>query len=118
VVRLVNLARAQFVPQCPQLQVDDRLTAAAQGHSSDMARRNYFSHTSPEGGTFDQRIRAAGYSKPGAENIAQGQRTAAKVMEAWMESSGHRQNILNCNYKNIGVGLDTDGFYWTQNFGF
>jgi uncharacterized protein YkwD len=114
VVALVNEERPS---RCP-LTVDDRLTASAQGHSSDMADQNYFSHTSKDGRTFDQRIKAAGYPRPGAENIAKGQRTAAQVMESWMDSPGHRDNILNCSYKAIGVAVDTRGFYWTQNFGF
>lgn len=100
------------------MTVDDRLTAAAQGHSTDMANQNYFSHTSKDGRTFDQRIRAAGYPRPGGENIAKGQRTAESVMKAWMDSPGHRRNIENCEFKAIGVGLDTRGFVWTQNFGF
>nr|WP_083472356.1 CAP domain-containing protein [Kibdelosporangium phytohabitans] len=115
VVDLVNQKRAG---RCAPLSVDDRLTTSAQKHSSDMAARNYFSHTTPEGVTFDQRIKAAGYPRPGAENIAKGQRTAAQVMDSWMKSDGHRANILNCSYKKIGVGIDTNGFYWTQNFGF
>ncbi|ONI70341.1 hypothetical protein ALI144C_47600 [Actinosynnema sp. ALI-1.44] len=115
VVTLVNQERAG---KCAPQGVDDRLTTSAQKHSSDMAARKYFSHTTPEGVTFDQRIRAAGYPSPGAENIAKGQRTAAQVMNSWMNSDGHRRNILNCSYKKIGVGVDTNGFYWTQNFGF
>jgi uncharacterized protein YkwD len=83
-----------------------------------MAQRKYFSHTTPEGVTFDQRIRAAGYSKPAAENIAQGQRSAEQVMQSWMQSKGHRDNILNCDYNTIGVAVDTNGWYWTQDFGF
>jgi uncharacterized protein YkwD len=104
-------------PRCP-ISVDDRLTASAQKHSTDMANRDYFSHTTPEGVTFDQRIKAAGYPRPGAENIAKGQRSAEDVMESWMRSDGHRRNILNCDYTKIGVGVDTNGFLWTQNFGF
>jgi uncharacterized protein YkwD len=83
-----------------------------------MANQNYFSHTSKDGRTFDQRIKAAGYPRPGGENIAKGQRTAESVMKAWMDSPGHRRNIENCDFKAIGVGLDTRGFVWTQNFGF
>ncbi|SER15644.1 Cysteine-rich secretory protein family protein [Gracilibacillus ureilyticus] len=51
-----------------------------------------------------------------AENIAKGQRTPYQVVQAWMNSSGHRQNILNGNYTHIGVGYDPDGYYWTQMF--
>ncbi len=118
VVQLVNQARSQFVPQCGALTVDDRLTRAAQKHSSDMAEQEYFSHTSKDNRSFADRIRAEGYPRPGGENIAQGQRTAKAVMDAWMKSDGHRENILRCGFKTIGVGVDTNGFYWTQNFGF
>lgn len=115
VVQYVNWARQEH--GCGPLQVDSRLNASAQGHSEDMSNRDYFSHTTPEGVTFDQRIRNAGYPSPGAENIAYGARSAEQVMEMWMESEGHRRNILNCDLNAIGVGLDTDGWYWTQNFG-
>lgn len=103
---------------CGPLTADASITAAAQGHASDMANRDYFEHTTPEGVTFDQRIRNAGYSRPGAENIAKGASTAEQVMELWMNSPGHRANILNCDLNTIGVGIDRDGFYWVQDFGF
>lgn len=103
---------------CAPVSDESHLADAAQGHSDDMSARNYFSHTTPEGVTFDQRIRNAGYSKPGAENIAKGQRTPAQVMDAWMNSSGHRANILNCKLTKIGIGVATNGWYWTQNFGY
>jgi uncharacterized protein YkwD len=116
VVELANQERA--AAGCDRaLVVDDRLAAAAQGHSTDMATRNYFSHTSPEGEDFVDRATEAGYPSPAAENIARGQRTAEEVMESWMNSTGHRRNILNCEYVAIGVGLDTRGWYWTQVFG-
>ncbi|WP_191256901.1 CAP domain-containing protein [Amycolatopsis oliviviridis] len=116
VIDLVNSERADA--GCSPVSNEAHLAAAAQGHSDDMSARNYFSHTTPEGTTFDQRIRAAGYDKPGAENIAKGQSNAAKVMDAWMNSEGHRANILNCKLKKIGVGVNTKGMYWTQNFGY
>jgi uncharacterized protein YkwD len=116
VVSLVNAARKDA--GCGPLATDASLTTAAQGHASDMAQRDYFEHTTPEGVTFDQRIRNAGYSRPGAENIAKGARTADSVMELWMNSPGHRANILNCDLNTIGVGLDRNGFYWVQDFGF
>ncbi|MFD5090853.1 CAP domain-containing protein [Amycolatopsis thailandensis] len=116
VIELVNSERADA--GCSPVSNESHLAAAAQGHSDDMSARNYFSHTTPEGTTFDQRIRAAGYDKPGAENIAKGQSNAAKVMDAWMNSEGHRANILNCKLKKIGVGVNTKGMYWTQNFGY
>jgi uncharacterized protein YkwD len=116
VVTIVNAVRGQA--GCGPVTVDARLTAAAQGHSSDMSNREYFSHDTPEGVSFDKRIRNAGYASPGAENIARGARTAEDVMRMWMESAGHRRNILNCDLDTIGVGLDRDGFYWTQDFGY
>jgi uncharacterized protein YkwD len=116
VVTLVNSERGKA--GCGPLTANAQLTAAAQGHASDMAARGYFEHTTPEGVTFDQRIRNAGYPSPGAENIAQGARTAESVMDLWMNSAGHRANILNCDLDTIGVGLDRNGFYWVQDFGF
>lgn len=115
VVALVNEARD--LAGCKPLKVDDRVVEAAQGHSTDMSERDYFSHTTPEGVGFADRMRAAGYPSPGGENIAMGQRTPEQVMRAWMNSDGHRRNILNCGFTTIGVGLDTRGWYWTQNFG-
>lgn len=115
VVDLVNAERA--AAGCRPLAVDQRLVNAAQAHSTDMAVNSYFSHTSLDGRTFDERILAAGYPRPAAENIAMGQRSAADVMRDWMRSRGHRENILNCGFVTIGVGLDTRGWYWTQDFG-
>jgi uncharacterized protein YkwD len=115
VLALVNSARANA--GCAPLRYDDRLVAAAQAHSTDMATRDYFSHTTPEGVDFATRIENAGYPNPGGENIAKGQRSADQVMQAWMNSPGHRANILNCGFTAIGVGLDTRGWYWTQDFG-
>jgi uncharacterized protein YkwD len=116
VVALVNAARAEA--GCGALAVDDRLTAAAQGHSDDMAAQGYFSHTSLDGRSFVDRVRAAGYPNPGGENIAQGQRGAQAVHDAWMNSQGHRENILNCGFTTIGVGLHASSWTWTQNFGY
>jgi uncharacterized protein YkwD len=119
VVTLVNQERAKV--GCAALRVDDRLVTAARGHSADMAARNYFDHTTPEGVTFARRITRAGYRWSGAaENIAKGQPDAVSVMKAWMNSPGHRANILNCGYKDVGVGLAYDAHHtplWTQNFG-
>ncbi|AGZ39792.1 CAP domain-containing protein [Actinoplanes friuliensis] len=118
VVRIVNVERAKA--NCPALTADDKLTTAARGHSADMAARNYFSHTTPEGVEFATRITNAGYRWSGAgENIAKGQRTPADVMTSWMNSAGHKANILNCGFKNIGVGVAADAqgsLVWTQDF--
>ncbi|GAB1514674.1 CAP domain-containing protein [Actinophytocola sp. KF-1] len=116
VVSLVNAFRAD--EGCGPVKVDDRLTAAAQDHAEDMSKNDYFSHDSQDGRTFDQRIRNAGYPSPGAENIARGAQTAEQVMQMWMDSDGHRRNILNCDLNAIGVGLDRNGFYWVQDFGY
>ena len=114
---LANAERA--TAGCPALTVDDRLATAARAHSADMAARDYFDHTTPEGITFDMRISNAGYAwSSAAENIAMGQRDPAAVMQAWMNSDGHRRNILNCGLRQIGVGLAYAGNrpYWTQDF--
>src|SRR5262245_11368676 len=117
VLALVNQARAAGPGHCGPIQLESHLTAAAQGHSDDMAARNYFSHDTPEGLDFSDRITAAGY--PGfaaAENIAKGQRTAQQVMTDWMNSPGHRTNIENCSYTAIGIGVNTTAWTWTQDF--
>jgi uncharacterized protein YkwD len=114
-VAITNQQRA--ANGCGALTVDARLTAAAQKHSADMSAGGYFDHDSQDGRTFDQRIRAEGYPSPGAENIAQGQRSAQEVMDDWMNSPGHRRNILDCSLRTIGVGWASNGNYWTQDFG-
>lgn len=117
VVSLTNNEREKA--GCGPLRVDQRLVTAARKHSADMAANNYFSHTSKNGNTFVDRIKATGYPQPGAENIAKGYPTPAAVMNGWMNSSGHRANILNCGLKAIGVGKadGPGGPLWTQNFG-
>jgi len=116
VITLVNDERAKA--GCAPLTEESHVTKAAQDFSDQMSAENFFSHTSPDGTTFDQRIKQAGYSKPGAENIARGQTSAAQVMDSWMNSDGHRANILNCSLKKIGVGVTTAGWYWVQDFGY
>jgi uncharacterized protein YkwD len=81
-----------------------------------MAANGYFSHTGRDGRSFADRIRAQGYPSPAAENIARGQRSASAVMQAWLNSAGHRRNILNCSLRAIGVGF-APGNVWTQDFG-
>lgn len=115
VFQLVNQARADA--GCKALKDDSRLDTAAQDHSDDMGRSHYFSHTTLSGVTFDKREEAAGYPSPGGENIAMGQTSAQQVMTDWMNSEGHRANILDCDFVAIGIGLDTNGWYWTQDFG-
>jgi uncharacterized protein YkwD len=118
VVALVNQERAKA--GCGALAEDPQLEKAAQDHSDDMAARNFFDHTNPDGADPGQRITAAGYKwSTYGENIAQGQQTAQAVMESWMNSPGHRANILNCSFKDIGVGIHkgSGGPWWTQDFG-
>ncbi len=116
VVELVNDERTRA--GCDPVRVDGRLTTAAQRHSDDMARQDYLRHDAPDGRSFDERIEDAGYPDPAAENIAMGMSSADAVMDAWMSSDGHRANILNCEINTIGVGVNTSGWYWTQNFGY
>jgi uncharacterized protein YkwD len=117
VVSLTNAERAKA--GCRPLKANAELRAAAYGHSADMSAKNYFEHDSKDGRTFADRIKAAGYSySAAAENIAKGYSTAAAVVDGWMNSSGHRANILNCTYTDIGVGYaKAGGPYWTQDFG-
>lgn len=113
VARLVNEHRARV--GCRALAWDDAAARAAQAHSDDMARRNYFSHTSPEGRTMVDRLRAQGASyRLVAENIAMGQPTAREAVRSWLGSAGHRQNIENCGFTRHGVGLNAGR--WTHVF--
>jgi uncharacterized protein YkwD len=115
---VVDLVNAERASRCGPVAVDDQLATAAQRHSDDMAANDYFSHTSLNGDTLADRAEAAGFTGGTlGENIAAGQRTPLDVMAAWMDSAGHRANILNCDYTAIGVGLNQDGWYWTQMFG-
>ncbi|MEU9992935.1 sigma-70 family RNA polymerase sigma factor [Streptomyces sp. NPDC048045] len=118
VVALVNKERA--AAGCGPLAENAQLDKAAQGHSDDMAARNFFDHTNPDGADPGQRITAAGYRwSTYGENIARGQQTPQSVMDSWMNSPGHRANILNCSFKDIGVGVHkgSGGPWWTQDFG-
>ncbi|MBM7440359.1 sigma-70 family RNA polymerase sigma factor [Streptomyces sp. HB132] len=117
VIALVNTERAK--EGCGPVSGNSALAKAASSHSADMVARDYFSHTSPDGTDPGTRITAAGYRwSTYGENIAKGQRTAESVMDAWMNSEGHRANILNCDFKEIGIGrVDSSGGpVWTQNF--
>lgn len=116
VVQLVNSERAKA--GCAPLTVNAKLTKAAQGHSADMAAHRTMSHTGSDGSSPGDRITAAGYSWSAyGENIAYGYTTPESVMAGWMSSPGHKRNILDCGYKEIGVGLAQPGSYWTQDFG-
>jgi uncharacterized YkwD family protein len=99
------------------LQTDRNLMNSARQKSTDMASKNYFSHTSPTyGSPFDQ-MKSNGISyTSAAENIAMGQRSAEEVVKGWMESPGHKENILTPGFTHIGIGYDSNGNYWTQQF--
>ncbi|MGZ0050721.1 CAP domain-containing protein [Brevibacillus gelatini] len=114
---LLNVARLRA--KLPVLTWDEQVAAVARAHSNDMAQHNYFSHHSPTTGSPFDRLKKAGirYSYAG-ENIAYGQLDGIEVHMGWMNSSGHRQNLLNPNYRQLGVGVvikDGQPFY-TQNF--
>jgi uncharacterized YkwD family protein len=120
VISLINQERAN--EGLPALSNQSQLTSAARTHSDDMACNNFFSHTSPTTGSPFDRITAAGYSYSAAgENIAAGYGSPSALVDGWMNSSGHRANILSTNFTQIGVGYaywsDSDyGAYWTAVF--
>ncbi len=115
VVRLVNEIRAKN--GLNPLTEDWELSRVARYKSQDMKDNNYFSHTSPTYGSPFNMMKSFGISyKTAAENIAKGQATPQAVVNAWMNSAGHRANILNSSYTKIGVGYVKSGNYWTQMF--
>jgi len=112
--QLTNQVRAQHGLR--PLSFNQRLYAAAQNHSNDMARHGFMSHQGSNGSSMSDRVRAVGYNYSSiAENVAAGYRTPEEVVRGWMNSPGHRKNILNPNLTEIGVGHDNN--YWTQVFG-
>jgi uncharacterized protein YkwD len=117
-LRLTNDARRRH--GCPALTVDARLVQAARRHAADMASRGYFEHRSPSGTDAGDRVAATGYDWSSyGENIARGQDDAAEVVRDWMDSPSHRENILTCGYREVGVGRAYDSdrkAYWVQNF--
>ncbi|MEZ3180952.1 CAP domain-containing protein [Streptomyces pimonensis] len=116
VVELVNAERAKA--GCSPVKANSTLARAAQDHSEDMAASGTMSHTGSDGSSPGDRITRAGYSwSTYGENVAYGYSTPEQVMTGWMNSPGHRENILNCGFKEIGVGLAQPGSYWTQDFG-
>ncbi|MDX6722050.1 MAG: hypothetical protein QOD73_454 [Solirubrobacteraceae bacterium] len=111
----MNVERAArgVAPVAPE----SRLEAAATAHAVDMRVRSLFNHTNPDGASPGDRISAAGYAWSAyGENIAYGQRTPAAVMDAWMRSTGHCQNILSPRVTEIGIGVDGQSRGWVQNF--
>lgn len=118
VLQLVNQERAQV--GCSAVAANSSLTELARDFSADMAARGFFDHTDPDGASPWDRAAKAGITDLGGENIARGQADAAAVMEAWMNSPGHKANILNCDFKTLGVGVHfgAGGPWWTQDFGY
>ena len=130
VLRQTNERRAmgancggQMMAPAGPLSPHGALRGSARGHSWDMATRDYFDHTSPEGKGPSNRAMEAGYQGSFVgENIAAGQTDPSRVVQAWMESPGHCLNIMDARYRVLGVGYffdngDRFGHYWTQNFG-
>jgi uncharacterized protein YkwD len=125
----VNSARAQA--GCGPLRMNAQLVAAAQGHAQAMAAKNFFSHQGKDGSKLASRIKRAGYRFcAAAENIAAGQSSPSEVMQAWLGSSGHRKNMLNCGLTETGIAVvyqPDDAplkgqkyaykYYWVQVFG-
>lgn len=115
IIRLVNEIRTQN--GLKTLSYDWELSRVARIKSQDMKDNRYFSHNSPVYGTPFQMIKSFGISyRSAGENIAKGYATPQAVVNGWMNSSGHRANILNASYTHIGVGYVADGNYWTQMF--
>ncbi|WP_329137044.1 CAP domain-containing protein [Streptomyces sp. NBC_01476] len=118
ILSLVNEQRA--TAGCKPLTASSPLDTLAQNFSDEMAARGFFDHTDPDGKDPWDRAKALGITNLGGENIARGQADAQAVMDAWMNSPGHRANILNCDYTTLGIGIHfgTGGPWWTQDFGF
>ncbi len=116
--RVVELTNAERTKQgLPALKIDTELSKVARIKSEDMQKNNYFDHNSPTYGSPFDMMKKFGISYTSAgENIAQGQRTPEEVVQAWMNSAGHRANILNNSFTHIGVGYVENGNYWTQQF--
>ena len=131
VLALVNRHRASGVgctgragAALPPLVMHDRLRQAARGHSERMAAGRFYSHVSPDGRSFGDRIYLAGYAGafPWGENIAAGYETPAAVVDAWMRTGGHCEQIMSPRYRSVGIGYayltaSPFGHYWTQTFG-
>lgn len=129
VLAAVNSARAKA--GCGPLKLNPALTAAARTHARNMAEQNFFGHTGKDGRGFASRIRAQGYKYGlAAENIAAGQPTVERAVQAWLKSPGHRRNIMNCKFRDTGIAMvyqPDDGplrgqsrglrYYWVQLFG-
>ncbi|OLO25335.1 sporulation protein [Alkalihalophilus pseudofirmus] len=115
VVELTNAERAKH--GLAPLSMDEQLSQVARQKSLDMKQNNYFSHQSPTYGSPFDMMRQFGVNyRSAGENIAMGQRSPEEVVNAWMNSDGHRKNILSSSFTHIGVGHVAQGNYWTQMF--
>jgi uncharacterized protein YkwD len=126
---ILNAARAEarqcgatLYPAAAPLIWDTQLEAAAQQHADDMANRDFFSHTNPNGVTASQRTAAAGYGAQTGENISAGYASLESAMQGWLSSPGHCANIMSTSYKHYAVACSVNksssyGTYWTQTFG-
>lgn len=121
VIQATNALRAQA--GCAPLTLAPALMRAAEAHSAEMAAHDYVSHTGLDGSSPQQRALATGYAGlAGWENVAAGYSTAAAVVQGWQASPGHRANMLNCDLREVGVGMAENdagsyGVYWTEAFG-
>jgi uncharacterized protein YkwD len=119
ILDLVNKERSKVGAK--PLKLNEKLDRAADEHSIDQAAHNKMSHNGSNGSKFGDRIKQDGYLfSSAAENVAAGQKNPMQVMESWMNSSGHRTNILNPQLENIGIGSATSSngtLFWTQDFG-
>ena len=122
-LQYVNEARAKgckcgdtYFPPAPALKWNEKLQAAALGHSTEMQAKNFFSHTSKDGSNAGERIRRTGYAwKTYGENIGMGFATEKEMVAGWLKSPGHCKNIMNSAYTEMGAAKV--GQYWTQTFG-
>ncbi|MEV7938746.1 MULTISPECIES: sigma-70 family RNA polymerase sigma factor [unclassified Kitasatospora] len=117
-VDLVNAERGKV--GCAPLRIDPRLHAAAQKHADDMVARGFFDHVNPDGVRTDARLTAVGYRwSQWGENLDRGPTSPATVVAHWMDGGIHQTNMLDCGFKDVGVGLATGpaGAYWTQDLG-
>lgn len=115
VLELTNQERAKA--GVPALKLDVELSKVAREKSRDMQSKGYFDHNSPTYGSPFDMMKQFGISYTTAgENIAMGQQSPEEVVQAWMNSEGHRKNIMNANFTHLGVGHVADGNYWTQMF--
>lgn len=126
---LINAARAKA--GCGALSMNPKLQAAAAGHANAMATQNFFSHTGKNGSKLRGRIDREGYGWSAiAENIAAGQSSAKEVVTTWLNSAGHKKNMLNCTYTETGLAVVYQAddapikghqypfnYYWVQVFG-